>query len=578
MTQFTLTLLDATGIQDYIFASNRLQENIGASELVYRATSLWAFKALEDAKIGRDEHNIKMLNDLEWEYNDRVIEDDKSPSLKAEVIQAAGGNMLIIFREKAKAIEFVQKLTLRLLKEAPGLTVLAKHLDFDFANDRLADKYDLDGNLEKGGKRTELEEKMREHKQERLPSAPALGYGVTAQCASTGLAAVTILGNKVKVPGQEKPEPLGLLGEDPTTLISAEVVAKRTWRKQANLRLKDWLKDAADEYDFPYDLEKIGRVKGEESYVAIVHADGNRMGRQVKAIAIKASQIHPGDLGKANREYIRRLRKFSENVDKVGLAALKKVIADTVQAVKLGKIPFEKGENGKPYLPLRPLVFGGDDVTFICNGDMGVQLAATYLQVFEETAHHIGLKNFYASAGVSIVKMHYPFSRAYKLAEELTSSAKKRVRELFPEDKIYQQDEQCDCSALDWHFAQSGLSGRLKTIRDREYTSKEGLSLCLRPLTLNLGVRSWQNVAEVMDEFAEKWADKHNKVLGLREPLRNGPEFVAKYRADFGLEKLPGFEGLDVQEKGWLGDQCYYFDPVELLDHHVSLKTKEGEK
>jgi len=96
MSKLTLTLLDTTGIQDYIFSSNRLQENIGASELVYRANSLWAFEALHEIG-GKDEdkHNIRNHTELEWEYSDKCIEND---DLDAEVIQAAGGNLLILFK------------------------------------------------------------------------------------------------------------------------------------------------------------------------------------------------------------------------------------------------------------------------------------------------------------------------------------------------------------------------------------------------------------------------------------------------------------------------------------------------
>jgi hypothetical protein len=227
-----------------------------------------------------------------------------------------------------------------------------------------------------------------------------------------------------------------------------------------------------------------------------------------------------------------------------------------VQAVKNEVIPFEtnKRNNNKPYLPLRPLVFGGDDVTFVCNGSIGVTLAAAYLESFHEEAKSRGL-DLHASAGVSIVKMHYPFARAYKLSEELASSAKSLTRET-------------DCSALDWHFAQSGLSGSLDGIRDRAYTVKAG-KLHLRPLTLD----KWNQVESVIDEFnGDYWGEKHNKVLGLREPLRVGPQMVEKYRQDFELNELPKFAGLNVRINGWLGRVCYYFDAIELLDHHVALK------
>lgn len=64
-------------------------------------------------------------------------------------------------------------------------------------------------------------------------------------------------------------------------------------------------------------------------------------------------------------------------MNEASLAALNAVVGLTVQAVENKAIPFESDKNGRPYLPLRPLVFGGDDATFVCNGSIGVELAAT---------------------------------------------------------------------------------------------------------------------------------------------------------------------------------------------------------
>ena len=41
MSTFHLVVVDTTGIQRYIFGSNRLRENVGASHLVYQATEGW---------------------------------------------------------------------------------------------------------------------------------------------------------------------------------------------------------------------------------------------------------------------------------------------------------------------------------------------------------------------------------------------------------------------------------------------------------------------------------------------------------------------------------------------------------
>jgi hypothetical protein len=529
MKDMTLTLLDAIGIQNYIFTSNRLQENIGASELVYRATTLWAFDALEKLEI---RHNIRNPYDLDWSFTEDYME--ANSQLDAEVIQAAGGNTLVLFREGDKAREFVKKLTLRLLKDAPGLTVVAQHLDgFDFDAEKLLDA------------RSKLEAKMRRHKQGRFVSTPTLGLGVTAMCASTGLAAANTLGGRMKIEGEI--QPLGLEGEDMNMLVSRETAAKRAWRAQANRRLKSVLKLAVDDYVFPYELDNIGRLMGEESYIAVVHADGNQMGKHVREIAENA---------KDNRQYITTTRKFSQQVNEASLAALKTVVAMTVQAVKNGDIPFEKDEKNRPYLPLRPLVFGGDDVTFVCNGNIGVKLAAEYLESFRREAENRKL-DLHASAGVAIVKLHYPFARAYALSDDLAKSAKSLTREV-------------NCSALDWHFAQSGLSGSLEKIREREYTVSSGE--LRRPITLDV----WHKVEAVMETFNDSyWGEKHNKVIGLREVLRKGPRAVEKYRQDFDLRQLPEIAGPTASQTGWDGKVCYYFDAIELLDHHVALKNKE---
>jgi hypothetical protein len=546
MTSFTLTLLDATGIQGYIFSSNRLQENIGASEIVYRATTLWAFKALEDA-VGKA-HNIKDGESPDWNFDEsKHIEEDSA--LMAEVIQAAGGNTVVLFREKAHSRKFVEKLTLQILKDAPGLTILAQH----------------DDEFEFGVKETHLpvalkalrEEKMKKHKLARRGSSPLLGMGVTAICDSTGLPAVTTLG------GKWKGQPLGLRGEDDTSLISAEAAAKRGWRKHANERLNRILENAAEGFTFPYNLDKLGRIKGEESYVAVIHADGNRMGERVRAIGEHATD---------DRDFIEKLRAFSKKIDTISRSALEVVVGLVVQAVKHGDIPFveDKDEDGeeviRKYLPFRPLVFGGDDVTFVCSGLIGVSLAVAYIEAFEDAAKNQKVDDFHASAGISIVKMHYPFARAYSLAEELTASAKTLNRDPKP-----------DCSAIDWHFAQSGLSGSLEMIRRKEYTLEDKVSkLNLRPLALSGSVKSWQTVKSVISTFKTDWADQHNKVVALREVLRKGNvNFVHDYLQDFDLlkKKLPEIKGMgeEIQITGWQDGVCYYFDAIELLDHYVAL-------
>lgn len=572
MSDFILTMLDTTGVQDYIFGSNRLQENIGASELVYQATTLWVFDILEDCKYmhNMEIEKIGQSKQLKIQDNPNIEAEEKQD---AEVVYTGGGNTFIIFRNRNRAVEFTQKLTRRILIDAPGLSIAVQHLSFNFEKDNLWEK------------RKKIQKEMAKHKHSRLPSSPMLGLGVTAVCSSTGLPATRDNKGDVLIDG--KTYPLKMSKKEETRLLSPEIEKKLAWRDQAMTRLKTLV---GDKIDFPSDMDKLGRIKGEESYVAVVHADGNRMGKHIDAIdnTIKNGR----DILKSNREYICQLRSFSNSINETGIEALKTTVMvlvknmirdEKTKSYKLGgEIPIQDSDNkGKWLLPFRPLVFGGDDVTFVCNGQIAVSLAAIYLDAFEREAQKRNLDVF-ASAGIAIVKVHYPFARAYQMSEALCKSAKNLLKN---ED---------DASALDWHFAPSGLSGSLNIIRNREYLikriSREGKkeigNLCMRPLRLYIKEhdqtgRYWKNgIEKIILEFkGEHWKKRRNKVKGLYLILREGAEKVESYRKTFELPLLPELAPFPsdhpFREKGWWSDQCIYFDAIELMDHYVSLNYWE---
>jgi len=554
MPTCTLTLLDTVGIQGYVFGSNVLRENIGASELVRRATRLWPFD--EVRKAGKT--NVKPGRELTGDLDD--LDDTlriENGNLDAEIIYAGGGNCALLFANETTAKDFVTHLSGRMLAEAPDLDLVAAHVEVDWGTDALADKV------------KEALDQLAVKKWERRVSTPLLGLGTTVACRSTGLPAVDTDAN-------HKPP------EAPIRPISAGILAKLEVVQDANERLVDCLSLFDTDLDVPYDFDDFGREEGEISYIAVIHADGNGMGSRIKEL--RSSFARP----KENRRYIQAMRDFSRAVEEASKQALNeikdlllchrrpkdaivgwtKTKDDQGEWVPIGKkIGLTKGKKERFYIPFRPIVFGGDDLTFVTDGRLGLELAAAYLAAFEKEMNaqdNEYTQNLQACAGVAVVKAHYPFARAYALAEELCRNAKRVWERKF--------------SALDWHFAATGLFGDVKAIRQRHYTVRAG-HLEMRPVLLHKQVgewRSWPGFACATKDFliGKAWAGKRNKVIALRKALRGGPEAVAQFRSAYGLEELPllaaGREAL--QSTGWDGaGRCGYFDAVEALDFFLPL-------
>ncbi|AFZ60964.1 hypothetical protein H6G54_11140 [Anabaena cylindrica FACHB-243] len=544
MSKYIATVIDTTGIQPYIFGSNRLRENIGASYLVEQATNGWVKCALRQI-FGE---NVYIP---EPEQEEKCIEHD---NLDAELVYTGGGNAVILFKgreDKKSAIRFTKRLSKRVLQEAPGLKIVVAHSEpFEWGNK-------LSGIVDS------LMKKLERKKREYNPSVPLLGLGVTANCLSTGLSAVDT-SDRYSVPTSYP--------------VSREIVEKLRAvdpknKAPANQELNDTIFKnlPLGNYIVPYDIDDLGRTEGKISYMAIVHADGNGMGDRFKEHGRKC---------KTDREYITAMRELSKTVNQAGVNALKKV-AQRVIHLADGKLQEQFAiteRNGEKYLPFRPIVYGGDDVTFVCDGRLGLSLAALYLKEFEAQKVADG-KDLTACVGIAIVKTHYPFARAYQLSESLCKKAKNFVRSEKEELKIL------DFSALDWHIAPSGLLGSISDIRQREYQVAEG-NLTMRPLYLHSDSdwRNWDDFSEVVNKFNTDSDWSRNKVIALREQLRQGSEKTKQFLQVYGLNEnyLPQFgkaKSDDLYQSGWIDHRtntkvCGYFDAIEAMEFHIPLKEK----
>ncbi len=549
--EYILTVLDTPGIQRYIFGSNRLRENVGASHLVHLASTRWPMELLR--KAGRS--NVR--EDLTLDDGLRIEE----TQLDAEVIYVGGGNVVVLFREEVQAKAFVREWSRKIITEAPGLTPAAVHWPYRWG-ENLSEAIDA------------AMKALKQARQSRPPSTPLLGLGVTVEGSSTGKPAVAMSGDY----GDPRHRP-----------VSAEVAAKLGRAREANERLRSFLPKEARTYgyDFPLETDQLGRSEGEMSYLAIVHADGNGVGDYFRRIKQESSP----------RAYIEKIREASRKVEQVAEQAQRGLLTTLLSispniyrswGIQLDKnsrdtqVQKEK-QTRKEKLPFRPIVFGGDDFTFISDGRLGLTLAARYLELFEDAAKALGLP-LKASAGIAIVKVHYPFARAYRLSEALTASAKRYA-------KACGQGEEA-LSAMDWHFAPSGLLGELDEIQEREYRTRAGW-LLMRPILLRETPktwRTWPNFLKAVEHFKKEAQEHRNKVIALRIVLREGKEAVRNFLAttdDFSLPKLQRIAPVS-QATGWNDARAAdcaedhiprtpYFDAIEAMDFYQPLHEVERE-
>jgi len=354
------------GIQSFIFETSMLREIAGASELVEKLCS-----------------------------KESILEAVENDSNGIEWLLTAAGNIRICTDKADVVSEIVLKWPRIVSVKAPGITVsqavvlyegplTGKHID-------------------------ELERKLRSQRNFAI-STEFPGLMATERSRRTGRPAVS-------------KDTSGGGDLDEGTIAKHEANRHASSSLMSKIIPEDFPQHARNSCKFPFDLSDISG-SSESSWIAVIHADGNDLGRVIRQISTDVSNN-----GKCSA--VAAIKGFSAAVDRAT-----KTAARSAFRYVLGEDCFQHYDK----YPIRPVVLGGDDITVICRADLALEFSKAFLSEFrqestsalEEVGASHGISSLKtglsACAGIAFIKDHYPFHYGVKLANELCEQAKRKSK------------------------------------------------------------------------------------------------------------------------------------------------------
>ncbi len=368
--------LDVHGIQSYLFATSKLKEVIGASRIVDDFTGSQADDAPAQAlkALGLQPVQSGMPTGDRWYLPVRL----------------GGGVARILLPSADLARKFIRAMSEWVLENATGLEFDADWVEFDR----------VDGDYSTAN--TALIERINEKRQQSARGNSFNGFPICAPCRLTGDPAEGYDG--------------------PNERLCAASLDKRAYQARRDDRwasVKDEPIFKAFDVDdvrrpFVFDLESMQGNEASDAYMAIIALDLNSLGEASKsAVGAKAGveALH------ATREFVERVTGATAN----GFSEALNALANNPQSRhEFQAIDGVVKRCGK--LPLRPLVFGGDDLTFVMHGALAPRFACGL-------ASSLARKGFHSGVGIAFVKVKSPLSRAIDLAEALLARAKRAGRD-----------------------------------------------------------------------------------------------------------------------------------------------------
>lgn len=491
-----LVALETSGNQRFIFGTNRLRLNLGASQAVHEAGTTDLRRALRAVGLYRGSmpDTANPADFRAWLRAQPRME-AASAADAVEVVFATSSKALLVVRgpdPTALGRSIVREWTAALLKDAPGLDatgVLSQPFDLAVASAFHAARSAL------------LPAHERARQCRPPPSARFQRLPIAEPCRSSGLPA-------------EHQAKVGEVWEASSELVHRQ---RHDRNKAVYGRFRHLLagnETEPTESELESRMDALDRVWGFD-WLGVVHADGNGLG------LVLADFVRHVDGAEASaRVFIDNLREFSLELEECTENAFSKAVTSCFTKDDLR--PLVKGT------PVLPVVVGGDDLTVVCDGARALRFAETFLDRFEQEvesspeaavlravavrAH--GVPRIGMCAGVAIIKPHFPFFLAYELAEQLLRSAKQVKSRVMDAD-----GRPLPCAALDYHVVSDSTALDLAEVRAR--IERAGVRLHGRPYVTS----SLARLAGASSD-SQTWAARHaiSALLDGAALLREGAD------------------------------------------------------
>lgn len=470
---------------------------------------------------------------LSSEYIRETLKDE-GYSDSENMVYSGGGHTLLEFDNATTAKKQIRILTEKIYREFRGLEVFAKLVEYDDSQNAKSNISNLISELEK--------------KKSIRKSAFKQGtYGLEYIDTNT-------------------------LSAKEADIVSLDEFDIEIERKTIEKKLHP------EGYKIAKKFEDLGGEKNISNFIAVVHIDGNGMGKRVEEFYELIGDI-------SWEETKKKLRQFSEGIANDFENAYRRMVNRVAKAI-------EQNSNG--YFPIRRVITAGDDICFVTEGRIGIECARIFIEELtsETCINPIDGKGYSACAGVAIVHQKYPFYRAYQLAETLCRNAKKYGATISPEDNGR------SISSIDWHIEFGELMDNLSDIR-KVYLTEDGNRLEMRPYIINApemimndikySAKLYSNFKRIiMTVISRGKGYSTGKVKQLRSSLKEG-ENATRYYLQFNrmtnilvetgnekadLSKL--FSGTKTEKKIFIMQpdgvkRSILFDAIEILDTYIVM-------
>ncbi|MEE1340134.1 MAG: hypothetical protein UHG91_05065 [Succinivibrionaceae bacterium] len=515
---------EVAGIQAFILGTKKLKEMIGGSEIIdYIAY-------IKDEKENHDLGKGFLRSMLEESKLNIILAKDARKPEKNDVLirQANAGIIHMVFGDIKEARNFINKFGLKVLNDYPALPLFAALEECEFTKESLKDaRFKCSLQISQARNRQPV----------------PCGMLMEPLCEVSSLEDLPSI----------KPDSdlIKTYDKDARISLPSQTRQNSTLIKRSNERLHSYLNDNEinKEYTWSEDLKEID---GGSNRVAFIHMDGNDLGKLFR------SALEEDKEKKKNEdpsEGIKNMGELSKLVEESSKAAFEYAI----KAI----LPFANVKpNGEYIIPLRPLVLGGDDITAVVRADLGLIFCKKFAEEFENYSEKNWPKKIkepsHLSLGIGMVicPTNYPFVKAFELAHQLLSNAKKKTKN----DKDRK-------SSIDYLVITNEVETNLTSIRERLYTSQDNVMLTGKPYILDDSFNDFVlNGIDVLEKLPR------SKVRDALNYMRLG-----KYHVEGKIQKL--YENIERDLGG--RDNSDLMTPEEfakIFKNKSFYETKDGKE